>query len=349
MTVAPTAATFAILPPAGGAAALPAWQPGQRLNAVVVGQSAPQTVSLRIGAYTVEANTSTPLALRTPLQLEVVQGGAQPVLRIVQTAPGADPLTTALRGVLPQQLPLQQVFTVLHGLFNASGVGGLPAPALHLFKQLLDRLPGADRVFQTGALQQALDDSGILLENKLSRGDRTRLDGDIKANLLRLLATLPEDDQHGGDLRRSVSAALARIELHQLSTLTEPARDITTVTAELPLRRPDGVDVFQLQIDKHSRQGDDASGPAWTVWLNFEIASLGPVHAKLTLTTDHQVSSLLWAEQPAASALITRHLNWLEQALSAAGLTVGQLHCFTGSPPRDPSPKLPSQLVDMRA
>ena len=348
MTVAPVTATFAILPPAAGAAGPPAWQTGQRLNAVVVGQTGPQTVSLRIGAYTVEANTSTTLAPRTPLQLEVMQGGAQPVLRIVQAAAKPDPLAAALRGVLPQQLPLQQAFAALHSFFNAGSAAGLPVPTLQMLQQLLDHLPGAGTGLQAGTVKQALNDSGIQLENKLSRGGTTQLEGDLKANLLRLLATLQEDDQHNGDLRRSVTAALARIELHQLSTLAESAHDLTTVTAELPLRRPDGVDVFQLQIDKESRPGDGQSGPAWTVWLNFEIASLGPVHAKLTLSNDH-LSSLLWAEQPATSALITRHLNWLEQALTAAGLTVDQLHCFTGNPPRGPSPKLPLQLVDTRA
>lgn len=353
MPVAPTAATFTVLPPAAGAAALPAWQTGQRLNAVVLGHGGPQTVSLRIGAFTVEATTATPLAPRTPLQLEVVRGGAQPVLRIVPATsnptvvPDPDPLSAALRGVLPQQVPLQQAFAALQVVFNAGTAAGLPAPALQLLKQLLDHLPGAGTGFQAGALKQALNDSGILLENKLSRGDGAQLDGDLKANLLRLLATLQKDDQNNGDLRRSVSAALARIELHQLSALAEPS-PATAVSAELPLRRADGVDVFQLQIDRESQPRDGQSGPVWTVWLNFELPSLGPVHAKLTFASE-QVSSLLWAEQAAAGELITRHLSWLEQALTAAGLTVGQLHCFTGSPPRDPFPKPPSQLVDVRA
>ena len=348
MTVAPTAATLSLLAPSGATPNLPLWQTGQRLDAVVLAQTGAHSVSLRIGAHTLEAHSSTPLAPRTALQLEVVQGGRQAVLRIVPQGQDTDPLSAALRAALPRQLPLQEVFASLNTLLNASAAATLPTPALSLLKQLIEQLPGGGARLPADALKQALSDSGLLLENRLSQNTGERLTGDLKANLLRLLAALDQDGQNNAALRRAATAGLARIELHQLNTLAEPA-PTTSVSAELPLRHQDGVDVFRLRIEKDAHAADEPARAGWTAWLRFDLPPHGPVHAKISLSGE-QVSGTLWAERESGAELIKRNLSWLEQALTAAGLSVGQLQCHSGQPARDPFALASDHpLLDVRA
>ena len=343
MQITSTTGFLSVASPAGTATQLPSWQTGQQLTAVVLAQSGPQSVSLRIGDQTVEAHTTIALPPRTQLQLEVMQGGAQPILRITTAPPVDDTLATALRTALPQQAPLQTVFTALHAFAqNPAALANLPTPALALLRQVFAQLPASGEALEGSALQRALRDSGALLERKLAGG--TPLGNDLKANLLRLLSAL---DRNSDDtVTRLVSAAVARIELHQLIALAQPLPE-QGLTMELPLRRDDGVDVLQLRVEREAAAGNEGRRD-WTIWMDFDIAPLGPVRAKVSWR-DERVSAQLWAERTEGAALIKTHLDELEASLAAAGVHVHQLQCHHGAPPHDPFAKLPSRLVDVTA
>src|SRR3569833_3252650 len=86
MQITSTTGFLSVASPAATATQLLSWQTGQQMTEEVLAQSGQQSVSLRIGDQTVEAHTSIALPPRAQLQLEVMQGGAQPILRI-STAP----------------------------------------------------------------------------------------------------------------------------------------------------------------------------------------------------------------------------------------------------------------------
>lgn len=334
-------ALLSISAPAGAGTAVSSWRTGQQLTAWVLAQTGPQSVSLRVGNQTLEANTSVALPPRTSLQLEVVQGGAQPVLRIVNpTQPAVETLSAALRAAVPQQLPLRDVFATLYTLAAQGSSSRSTKPGLVPLAQWLAQLPAAGSLIDAAGVRRVLRDAGLFLENKLARGAKEELDGDLKGRLLKLLATL--DEQHA-DARRLTGAALARIELNQLNALAQPA-----YAFEIPLRRDDGVDVVQLRIEREDTSADEQETKDWTVWIDFDMEPLGPVQAKLTLR-EEAVAALLWAERAQGAALINGHLPQLEQAFITAGLRVRQLQCLVGKPADRPFTVFTGRLVDVTA
>lgn len=339
MQITPNTGIISPAAPAAGMTPLPSWRPGQVLTAMVLAQTGPQSVSLRIGDRTFEANTSIALPARAQLQLEVVQGGAQPMLRIATASPRREILVAALRTALPQQMPLQAVFDALHGFTQPSTApANLRVPALALLRQLYAQMPSRGELADGEGLRRALRDSGVLLERKLAEGAAPGRD--LKAHLLRLLSTL--DPQRDDAPAKLVAAALARVELHQLNTLAQPAHGLTL---ELPLRRDDGVDVLQLKVERDASAGAEEPR-AWTIWMDFDTAPLGPVRAKVSWRGE-AVSAQIWAHRAEGAALIQTHLAELESSLTAAGVRVEQLQCHHGAPSHDPFAQSPSGLVDV--
>lgn len=326
--------------PAAGATPLPSWRPGQVLTAVVLAQTGPQSVSLRIGNQIVEAHTNIALPARAQLQLEVVQGGVQPVLRIATAPPPGATLAAALRTTLPQQQPLQAVFDALHIFTQSPASTHLPVPALALLRQLYAQMPGRADLADGEGLRRALQDSGVLLERKLAEGAAP--ERDLKANLLRFLSTLdPQRDEAPAKL---VAAALARVELHQLNALTQPTQGLTI---ELPLRRDDGVEVLKFKVERDAAAGAEEPR-AWTIWIDFETALIGSVRARVSWHGE-AVSAQIWAQRAEGAALIQTHLHELESSLTAAGVRVEQLQCHHGTSSLDPFGQVPSGLVDVTA
>src|SRR3569623_1330564 len=233
MNVTPTTALVSVAT-VSGAAAPPAWQAGERLTAIVLAQNGPQSLTLRIGGRTVEVNTPLNLAVHSQLQLEVVQ--SQPaLLRIVPPPSGNDVLANAQRAALSQQAPLREIFATLATLTgNQAALATLPPPALAALTRLFAELPAA--ALSPAGLRQALRDSGLVLEQKFARSGRTEVGPDLKAILLRLLAALDGPEHDGSPLQRLATAALARIELHQLGAVAQPAAE-QAYTIELPIRR----------------------------------------------------------------------------------------------------------------
>ena len=135
------------------------------------------------------------------------------------------------------------------------------------------------------------------------------------------------------ELLQQVEASLARIHSQQLTsqaTQAETARP--ALVFDLPLRSDQGIDVFQLRIqrDAHNEADEDGSTP-WSVSLAFELESLGPVRVLVSLL-QRQVSVSFWAESADTTRLFTDHLAALQEQLDTAGLQVGRLQCRHGQP-----------------
>lgn len=324
------------------------WRAGQRLDAVVIDPVTKDRVSLQIGDLVLEARTSLAITVGQRLHLEVIRADNQIVLRITTPPAEANPLAAAYRASLPQQLPLQTIFARFSDALSSPS--GISPSAIGLLQQLLRQLPAQQSITRIEVLKQALRDSGLFLEHKLNPSSQTSsLDKDLKANLLRLLEELTH---HSGDaasaLTRATEAALARIQLHQLSALACEQDATMSWTGELPVRNGDAVDVFQFRIEKDTDNAAAEERRSWSIWLSFNLKTLGPLYAKVTLTNEN-ISATLWAELGGTVDIINGHLNVLRQSLNQAELEVKNLQCLQGHPPRPRTEYAPMGLLDLIA
>lgn len=186
---------------------------GQLLQAVVIRQVSSETVLLQLlntpshpataqqAPQQLLAETSQPLTLGQRLQLEVSQLGERPVLKVL--APPQPPASTPLLNqALMQALPRQSGMAPL--LANLSWINQpqnstvpLPQAVQVLAKALFDKLPSREKISSAEGLKQAIEDSGLFLENRLARAaqrQRTPDSGaDLKSLLLHLLNTVQRE------------------------------------------------------------------------------------------------------------------------------------------------------------
>jgi hypothetical protein len=141
-------------------------------------------------------------------------------------------------------------------------------------------------------------------------------------------------------LLQQTEAGLARILTQQLHTAShDPQRPVWLL--ELPVRQGDGVDVFDLRIQRDAEDKEADAKRAqhtWTVMLAFDLQGLGPVRAQVSLVQD-QISTFWWADQADTVELFHQHLDHLQHRISAAGLKVNKLHCQQGIPDTEQTPR----------
>jgi hypothetical protein len=140
------------------------------------------------------------------------------------------------------------------------------------------------------------------------------------------------------DLLLQGEAALTRLQLNQLAALPrEGERGLLEWLFELPIRRGDDIDLWSLRLfrDPRQRQQDnEGHTPSWSVQLAFDLPGLGPVQARVQLSGE-QVSTHFWTQREQTLPLLNSHLHELRQAMTAAGLDVGELKCRTGCMPAE--------------
>ena len=141
-------------------------------------------------------------------------------------------------------------------------------------------------------------------------------------------------------LLQQTEGGLARILTQQLHAASQdPQRPLWLL--ELPVRHKDGVDVFDLRIQRDAEEKHSGAGPAhhtWTVMLAFDLQGLGPVRAQVSLVQD-QISTFWWADQASTVDLFHQHLELLQHRITAAGLKVNKLHCQHGIPDTTQTPR----------
>lgn len=151
------------------------------------------------------------------------------------------------------------------------------------------------------------------------------------------------------ELMRHIESGVARVQLNQINSLPTEDRANPGLTLELPVRHGEQAEVIQLRITRDP-QGDaeDPNAPGqWCATLAFELETLGPVRARVTVA-GQIVSTELWAEREATVELFNRHLDTLHEGLVEAGLVVGRLGCQLGAPPEPPPRPAQRNLVSAR-
>lgn len=190
----PLTPTFTLV---SSASALRSWQVGEILQATVIDVAPGGIVTLRIGAATLTGSAPFPLQRGQSLPLQVVEMGAQPVLKLVDapaTGTHAEQVAAALRETLPRQAPLPPLFARLAPLAQpqVQPSADITRPLLDQITQLLNRVAQSDGISTGAGLRRALNDSGVLLEAKLAApgAQPLQFSSDIKAGLLQLRGAL---------------------------------------------------------------------------------------------------------------------------------------------------------------
>lgn len=245
-----------------------------------------------------------------------------------------------------------------------------------LLGSLLERILPGDQPLLASQIRRALSESGLFLETHLARGEPPAAN-DLKANLVRLLALLrpllekaaaqpakesSRPEQAGrpatpenlltrvlGELLRQSEGSLARVQLHQLSSLPPEDGVRQAWQFELPIQYRERVDNFLVRLEQETNTRGKQDESAWRLTLNFDFQPLGPVEARLTLQGE-EVSSLFKASRPESAALIEKNLPRLNDAFERAGLKVGRLHARHAEVSIEtPPPPSPTPILDEKA
>ncbi|WP_017937981.1 flagellar hook-length control protein FliK [Zestomonas thermotolerans] len=238
-----------------------------------------------------------------------------------------------------------------------AGGGALPqdfkANLLRLIAQLLSQLPNATLLAAgtAGSLAQALP--------AFTRSTLEQLGGRPPPSFPlpnRLQQALEDGEADLETLLKLAAAAVSRLQTHQLSSLaqTQTLADgslLSTWQLELPMRHQQEVVPLQIRIqsEEQPRTGrQEAREILWRIELAFDLAPLGPLQVQAQLARG-SLSGQLWAEQPATARLIDAELAYLRERLQSAGLSVGELACRQGTPPRGPHTVLEQRWIDETA
>jgi hypothetical protein len=166
-------------------------------------------------------------------------------------------------------------------------------------------------------------------------------------------------------LKKLLEQTQARIQLNQLRSLNldSSSTDSKANTAqqfhsELPLRFNDQILPLQIIIkeqeqDSESERKDaDESNPTkekqrqWQVFLSFELPNNENLHTQLNIIND-SVSATIWTESTSLCQKAKQDINVLRDKLIANGLTVDDLSCIHGKPPKQDF-ELGYNLIDIQ-
>lgn len=304
----------------------------------------------------VPAKNDAALTAKTVSGLPANQGRSAPV----KPAVGAQQISThidkAMRSALPHEQPVQPTLRAMRQLLNAAD-RPLPEPTRQLLREVFARLPDLATVQDPQRLPDVLRHSGTFLESALlqltGNNARDTLGDDLRVALLRLAANLrarlpevnaaarPEPGGREALLLQQVQSVLARLRVHQLSSLnTHVPNQAETpaaprISLELPFLHGAQIESVQLTIGKEHAQSPAREAlrqSAWTADLDFELGELGALHVRARLQ-NAQLSTVFWAPQSATLALIKRNIATLREDLASHSLQLRHVAYQQGSPP----------------
>ena len=309
---------------------------------------------LRIGGQHIAASSNLPLAAGEKLLITVDRSGPTLLLRTAVESTTTPRLPVhqqsrvslqfqtvdrALRFALPRQQPMGSLIAQL---------GQLPMDKLdsrisQQLQQLLTQPNSPQQLLRPAQLQQALINSGTLLEHKLLTAPEKNPANDFKAQLLKTLQqaiSTPNQNEEVGRVQRQVKeiteSALARIESQQLTTLREEGGR-RLLTTDLLLRegeRTHGVEIAidqkpskqrinQTQDDENSSSAEEAQH-RWQVTLNFDLPNTGKLQSLIQLDSSGLHVDFR-TDQPQTREQLRSNFEKLQHQLTQVGLENSQL------------------------
>ncbi len=335
---------------------------GAKLGAQIIARLQPGTYLLSLAGHQLAARSDARLSPGEKLLTQVDRSGPAIVLKIVNpTVSGprsgdsqlsidnarSQVINQALRAMLPRQQPMALLLNQLSEL----PVDKLAGPLAQAVRRLLTAPSDPKQLLQPPRLIQALANSGVLLETKLSRPGNAEINNDFKAMLLRTLAAVSVNHSNpAGDnrpqqpLREIVENALARIETQQLATLRDDSGR-RVLTSDLLLRDADRTTAVEIAIDRSPPANDgkptinpeeqaahsEAATHRWKVTLNFDLPGMGKLESVINLHAA-KVSIDFRTELAQTRSRLTAHLDRLDQRLNSAGIIDSELTAGRLSP-----------------
>ncbi len=174
------------------------WQIGQILQAIVIKAPVAQNATIQINQQQINVMTTAPLVKGQAIEAEVIQVKPEPALKLRSPiSPTETNINTALKHALPQQTSLAPLMANLTWLIQSQQIlTQLPPPMTEAIKQLINALPQRTELSSSQAIKQAIQNSGLFLENKLAHINRganpASLAKDLKAALAQLTAQAPK-------------------------------------------------------------------------------------------------------------------------------------------------------------
>lgn len=288
-------------------------------------------VQFALAGKTFTATTPSPLQ-GNPQQLNVTVTQTSPnvILQIQQKSPDSglqklETLQTAYKQLLPNQINTQQG---IDQLLQFSRSPLLPVSIQSHITQLLEQLFKPNQNLSAKAFTLVLSNSGIFLENKLSKGVISSQD--FKANLYQLLqlvsrqstSEVPEKQT----LLKTVLQMLNRITVKQLNNIEHPH----LINIDIPLNPESSIEEISIDIRKktlgHKKQ--------WEVILDLKINN-NTLITKLSLM-DETLSAILWSDSMTLESYIKSHLSDLKMLFETSGISIKQLLISKQRPAESP-------------
>lgn len=145
------------------------------------------------------------------------------------------------------------------------------------------------------------------------------------------LLALFSGEEEISKLRQQVESAIARVQLNQLNSLPVNEQEPQAWLFELPIKDKETTDVFSLKIAEEENQEDLDEQKRWAISLSFDLAGLGNMHARISLTGE-KVSASLWAEEDQTFDLLTANLDHLRERLEDAAFFEPRVKSYQGKP-----------------
>ncbi|VAW49033.1 hypothetical protein MNBD_GAMMA03-1797 [hydrothermal vent metagenome] len=300
---------------------------GQTLNATIQSTQGNQ-VQLNIGNQTLIAHSKEPITNTGTVQVHVKQTQPSVVLSIVPNtkAQGSQQvqltLQAAYRQFIPAQTNISQAFQQL------SLLQSLPPSLLTPINQLLDQMLKSTGSLSGKELKNKLEQSGLFLESKLKNNDHTKVQNDLKAQLLSLKqqaesARVKNPTSQLLQLTGILNQAINRLTVQQLQLYENPL--ITPL--ELPFRSKKEVLKNSIEI----RKNDQSAPPSWEVLLDTHLPQ-GMLTTKLTIQPKGDIHCYLWCETPLLEKLIKENLTTLTQQFTEHELAIKTLQIVPQKP-----------------
>ncbi|MBL4622176.1 MAG: flagellar hook-length control protein FliK [Immundisolibacteraceae bacterium] len=327
---------------------------GSQLVATVETNLQKNLFLLRIGGQHIAASSNLPLAAGEKLLITVDRSGPMLQLRThvesattprlpVQTQSPENlqfqTVDRALRFALPRQQPMGSLIAQL---------GQLPLDKIDSrISQQLQRLftqsNSPQQLLKPAQLQQAIINSGTLLEHKLLTSPEKNPASDFKAQLLKTLQqamSTPNQNEEVGRVQRQVreitESALARIESQQLTTLRDEGGR-RMLTTDLLLREGERTHGVEIAIDRQpskkraNKNRDDENSTSaekaqhrWQVTLNFDLPNIGKLQSLIQLNSSGLHVDFR-TDQPDTRQQLQSNFEKLQHQLTQAGLEDSQL------------------------
>jgi hypothetical protein len=154
--------------------------------------------------------------------------------------------------------------------------------------------------------------------------------------------------QHMNELSRQTEGAVARLSTLQIANGTQDGGSLQTMMVEIPVRHDERASMLRLRIERDgSRAHEYGADSSWTIEAALDLGTVGPLHARVTLT-GQRIGVQLRAASPAFVDMLTSRTSELEAMLRDSGLEIDRVVCLHGMPAGDGGAK-PTRLLDVRA